>query len=246
MNTETSTTLKIRGLNATKTDIQKDLEKAVEFDQSHLFKMIYEEEYGTFGGTPYGMLLGDYEYGRHPEDISQLTLLSNIAAASHAPFIAGASPHLLDMDDFSQLPNPRDLAKIFESTEMIKWRSFRDSEDSRYVALVLPHVLLRLPYGPDTKPVEEFEFVEHMNGEDHSNYLWGNAAYALGERATEAFAKYSWCAAIRGVEGGGLVENLPIYNFTTDDGDRVAKVPTEVAITDRREKELNDLGLIPL
>lgn len=246
MNTETSTTLKIRVLNATKTEVQKDLEKAVEFDQSHLFKMIYEEEYGTFGGTPYGMLIGDFEYGRHPQDIAQLSLLSNIAAASHAPFIAGVSPSLLDMDDFTQLPNPRDLAKIFESSEMIKWRSFRESEDSRYVGLAMPHILLRLPYGPDTKPVEEFNFAEHVDGKQHKEYLWGNAAYALGLRVTNAFAKYSWCAAIRGVEGGGLVENLPIHTYTTDDGDIVAKIPTEVAITDRREKELNDLGLIPL
>lgn len=245
-NTETSTRLKLRVLNAPKKDVLKDLEKAVEFDQSALFKMIYEEEYGTFGGTPYGVLLGDYEFGRHPQDMALLEKLSNVAAAAHAPFIAAASPKMLDMESFTDLGVPRDLAKIFESAEMIKWRSFRNSEDSRYVALALPHVLLRLPYGPDTKPVEGVNFVEDVDGTDHSRYLWGNAAWALGQRITDAFAKYSWCAAIRGAEGGGKVEGLPTHTFKTDEGDIALKCPTEIAITDRREKELNDLGFISL
>lgn len=245
-NTETSTRLKLRVLNAPKKDVLKDLEKAVEFDQSALFKMIYEEEYGTFGGTPYGVLLGDYEFGRHPQDMALLEKLSNVAAAAHAPFIAAASPKMLDMESYTELGTPRDLAKIFESAEMIKWRSFRNSEDSRYVALALPHVLLRLPYGPDTKPVEGVNFVEDVDGTDHSRYLWGNAAWALGQRITDAFAKYSWCAAIRGAEGGGKVEGLPTHTFKTDEGDIALKCPTEIAITDRREKELNDLGFISL
>jgi type VI secretion system protein ImpC len=246
MHTETSPQLKLRLLNASKQDLLTDLEKATEFDQSTLFKKIYEEEYGTFGGQPYGMLLGDYEFGRHPQDMALVEKLSNVAAAAHAPFIAAASPKLFDMESFTELGTPRDLAKIFESLELIKWRSFRASEDARYVMLTLPHILMRLPYGPDTVPVEGVNFVEDVDGKDHAQYLWGNAAWALGQRITSAFARYQWCAAIRGVEGGGLVEGLPTHTFRTDEGDVALKCPTEIAITDRREKELNDLGFISL
>jgi len=245
-NTETSTMLKLRVLNATKAEILTDLEKAVEFDQSTLFKKIYEEEYGTFGGNPYGLLVGDYEFGRHPQDMAMLEKLSNVAAAAHAPFLGAASPKLFDFDSFTELGQPRDLAKLFESTELIKWRSFRESEDSRYVTLAMPHILLRLPYGPDTVPVEGFNFQEDVDGRDHKKYLWGNASWALATRITDAFAKYKWCAAIRGVEGGGLVEGLPAHTFHTDEGDIALKCPTEIAITDRREKELSDLGFISL
>ncbi|AXI62132.1 MULTISPECIES: type VI secretion system contractile sheath large subunit [Pseudomonas] len=245
-NTETSTRLKLRLLNVTQKELQNDLEKAVEFDQSALFKKIYEEEYGTFGGHPFSLLVGDYTFGRHPQDIGLLEKLSNVAAAAHAPFIAAASPRLFDMNSFTELAVPRDLSKVFESQELIKWRSFRESEDSRYVSLVLPHFLLRLPYGPDTSPVEGINYVEDTNGTDHSKYLWGNAAWALSQRITEAFAKYGWCAAIRGAEGGGAVEGLPAHTFRTSSGDLSLKCPTEVAITDRREKELNDLGFIAL
>jgi type VI secretion system protein ImpC len=245
-NTETGAMLKIRLLNASKKELTTDLEKATEFDQSQLFKAIYEEEYGTFGGNPFSVLIGDYEFGRHPQDVGTLEKISNVAAAAHAPFIAAASPKLFDFTSFTEIGVPRDLAKGFESAELVKWRSFRESEDSRYVSLVLPHILLRLPYGPDTIPVEGFNFVENVDGKDHSKYLWGNAAYALGQRITDAFAKYKWCAAIRGVEGGGLVQGLPAHTFKTDMGDVVMKCPTEIAITDRREKELNDLGFITL
>ncbi|WP_035056417.1 type VI secretion system contractile sheath large subunit [Andreprevotia chitinilytica] len=246
MNTETSTRLKLRLLNVSKKDLLNDLEKAVEFDQSALFKKLYEEEYGTFGGHPYSVLVGDYEFGRHPQDVALLEKLSNVAAAAHAPFIAAASPRLFDMQSFTELATPRDLAKVFESNELIKWRSFRATEDSRYVSLVLPHVLMRLPYGPDTLPTEGMNYVEDVNGADHSKYLWGNAAYALGQRVTEAFAKYGWCAAIRGVEGGGAVEGLPAHTFGTASGDIALKCPTEIAITDRREKELDTLGFMAL
>lgn len=242
MNTETGVMLKLRLLNVTKDELNSDLEKATEFDQSVLFKRIYEDEYGTFGGNPYSVLVGDYEFGRHPQDMGMLEKLSNVAAAAHAPFIAAASPKLFDMASFTELGIPRDLAKGFETAELIKWRSFRESEDARYVALVLPHVLLRLPYGPDTVPVEGFNFVEDVDGKDHSKHLWGNAAYAMGQRITNAFALYQWCAAIRGVEGGGLLEGLPAHTFKTDDGDVALKYPTELAITDRREKELSGLG----
>ena len=246
MNTETGTKLKLRLLNVTKDEITSDLEKATEFDQSVLFKRIYEDEYGTFGGSPYSVLIGDYEFGRHPQDMATLEKASNVAAAAHAPFIAAASPKLFDMASFTELGIPRDLGKGFETAELIKWRSFRESEDSRYVALALPHVLLRLPFGPDTVPVEGFNFVEDVDGTDHSKYLWGNAAYALGQRITNAFALYEWCAAIRGVEGGGLIEGLPAHTFKTDMGDVALKCPTELAITDRREKELSDLGFIAI
>lgn len=258
---ETGTMLKLRLLNATKDEIQKDLERAVEFDQSAQFKKIYEEEYGTFGGSPYSVLVGDYEFGRSPQDIKWLEKMSNVAAAAHAPFIAAASPQMFDMDSFEDLGNPRDLAKLFESTELVPWRSFRDSEDSRYVALCMPHFLLRSPYGKDVRPnangedqkeritgrlpADEVDFHEEVNGEP-KDYCWGNAAYALAERITNAFALYRWTAAIRGVEGGGLVEGLPAVNFKTDEGDVVLKCPTEVSVTDRREKELNDLGFITL
>jgi type VI secretion system protein ImpC len=244
MNSETGTMLKLRLLNATKKELLSDLEKATEFDQSALFKKIYEEEYGTFGGNPFSVLVGDYEFGRAPQDTSMLEQISHVAAAAHAPFITAASPKLFDWDSFTELAVPRDLAKQFESTELIKWRSFRDSEDSRYVTLTLPHVLLRLPYGPKTVPVDEFDFVEDVDGKDHAKYLWGNSAYALAQRITDAFSKYQWCAAIRGVEGGGLIEGLPVHIFETEDGDLAMKCPTEVSITDRRENELNNLGFV--
>jgi type VI secretion system protein ImpC len=243
---ETSTMLKIRVFNVSKNDLLKDLERASEFDQSALFKKVYEEEFGMFGGAPFGALIGDYEFGRHPQDMALLDQISHVAAAAHAPFIAAASPQLYNLESFTDLGAPRDLAKIFDTVEYVKWKSFRESEDSRYVGLTLPHILLRLPYGPETVPVEAFNFKEDVDGKDHSKYLWGNAAYGFATRLTDAFAKYSWCAAIRGVEGGGLVEGLPTHTFMTDDGEVALKCPTEIAITDRREKELSDLGFIPL
>jgi type VI secretion system protein ImpC len=243
---ETSTMLKIRMLNVSKQDLLRDLERASEFDQSALFKKVYEEGYGIFGGEPIGALIGDYEFGRHPQDMALLEKVSNVAAAAHAPFFSAASPQLFNLDSYTDLGMPRDLAKIFDTVEYAKWKSFRDSEDSRYVGLTLPRILMRLPYGPETVPVEAFNFQEDVDGRDHSKYLWSNAAYALGTRLTDAFAKYQWCAAIRGVEGGGLVEGLPTHTFKTDEGDIALKCPTEIAITDRREKELSDLGLIPL
>ena len=246
MNTETSTLLKIRILNITKKELLDDLEHAIEFDQSQLFKKVYEEEYGTFGGHPYSCLIGGYEFTRHPQDIELLTKISNVAAAAHAPFIAAAHSKLFDMDSFSQLGDVRDLAKIFESTEMVKWKSFRDSEDSRYVALALPHVLMRLPYGPDTLPVDGMNFVESIDGADNSHFCWGNAAFILAQKIGYAYSLYQWPAAIRGVEGGGLVEGLPAYTFKTTDGDIALKCPTEIAITDRREKELSDLGFLAI
>jgi type VI secretion system protein ImpC len=246
MQSETSTSLKIRVMNVSKKDLIKDFKSASEFDQSAIFKKVYEEEYGSFGGAPYAALIGDYEFSRHPEDMYLLDEMSHVAAAAHAPFIAAASPELFDWDSFTELAGPRDLAKIFDTVEYAKWKSFRNSEDSRYVGLTMPHTLGRLPYGAANIPVEAFNFEEDVSGREHDKYLWTNAAYVLGTRLTDAFAKYGWCAAIRGVEGGGLVEGLPTHTFSTDDGEVALKCPTEIAITDRREKELSDIGLIPL
>jgi type VI secretion system protein ImpC len=243
---ETSEMLKIKVLNVSKKELLRDLQRAPEFDQSAMFKKVYEEEFGIFGGAPFAALVGDYEFTKHPEDIELLERVSNVAAAAHAPFLTAASNELFNLESFTSLDQPRDLGKIFDNTEYAKWKSFRASEDSRYVGLCLPRILGRLPYGPDTKPVEAFNYQEGVDGTEHNKYLWSNAAYALGARLTNSFAKHHWCAAIRGVEGGGLVDGLAVHNFRTDDGDVAMKCPTEVPITDRREKELADLGFIPL
>ena len=243
---ETSNQLKIRILNASKKELLRDLQRAAEFDQSALFKKVYEDEFGLFGGEPLATVIGDYEFSKHPEDMELLEKVSQVAAAAHAPFISAASPELLNMPSYSGLDQPRDIGKIFDSTEYAKWKSFRESEDSKYVSLTCPRILMRLPYGKDTKPVEGFNYEEGVDGTDHTKYLWGNAAYALGARMTQAFSYYGWCVAIRGVEGGGLVEGLPAHTFRTDKGDIALKCPTEIAITDRREKELADQGLVPL
>jgi type VI secretion system protein ImpC len=243
---ETGEMIKLKVLNVSKKDLLRDLQRASEFDQSALFKKVYEEEFGIFGGHPFSAMIGDYEFGRKPEDLELMEKISQVAAAAHAPFITAASPEMMNMESFSQLDAPRDIAKIFDSTEYAKWKSFRQSEDSRYVALCLPHILMREPYGKATRPVDGFDYEEGVDGTDHNKYLWGNAAWALGAKLTDSFAKYSWCATIRGVEGGGLVQGLPVHNFRTDEGDIALKCPTEVAITDRREKELADQGFVPL
>ena len=242
--TETSSRLKIRLMSVSKKELLNDLETAVDYDMSVLFKKVYEEEYGTFGGHPYSMLIGDYYFGRHPQDVALLERISKVAAAAHAPFISAAAPALFDMKTFLDIGTPRDLSKIFDSAELISWKSFRESEDSRYVGLVLPRHVSRLPYGAMTVPVDQFSYEEDVDGKDHSKYLWGNSCYLLGLRITDAFAKHGWTTAIRGVEGGGKVESMTAHTFKTDEGDIALKCPTEVVITDRREKELNDLGFI--
>src|SRR5580692_10509727 len=253
MNSETSTSLKLRVLNLPKRELSRDLQRAVEFDQSQLFKKIYENEFGTPGGEPYGALIGDYEWTQHPDDIETLRLVSNVSAAAFAPFISAAGAGMFGFDNWPELAKPRDLAKIFETQDYTKWRSFRDSEDSRFVNLVMPRTLARLPYGAATKAIDEFNYEEapyDVTGAakpmDHQEYCWMNAAYAMGTRLTDAFAQYGFCTAIRGAEGGGKVENLPTHVFTSDDGDMDAKCPTEIAITDRREFELSNLGFLPL
>jgi len=243
---ETNDMLKIKVLNASKKDLLRDLQRAPEFDQSALFKKVYEEEFGVFGGAPFAAMVGDYEFGRGPEDLELLEKIGQVASAAHAPFLSAASPSLMNLSDYTQLGAPRDMSKIFDSTEYAKWKSFRQSDDSRYVALTLPHILMRQPYGEETKQIEAFAYEEAVDGRDHSKYLWGNAAYGLAARMTSSFAKSGWCASIRGVEGGGLVEGLTAHNFRTDEGDVALKCPTEVTITDRREKELADQGFVPL
>ncbi len=248
MNTETGSSLKLRLLNATKKEVAKDLSKAVEFDQSQTFKKIYENEFGSPGGEPYGALIGDFEFTNHPDDIEFLSNMSNAAAAAFCPFLSAADPSLFGFERWEELSKPRDLAKIFDSAEYIKWRSFRESDDSRFVSLAMPRVLSRLPYGEDTRPVEEFVYQEldPQQKPTSADYTWMNAAYVLGTRLTEAFAQYGWCTAIRGAEGGGRVNGLPVHLTTTDDGDIDMQCPTEIAITDRREAELSALGFMPL
>lgn len=243
---ETSTNLKLRVFNSSKKELVKEFKNSAEFDQSAVFKKVYEEEFGVFGGAPFAALIGDYEFSNHPEDLYLLSEMSHVAAAAHAPFLSAADPEMFQLESFTELQNPRDLAKIFDTVEYAKWKSFRESEDSRYVGLTMPRTLARLPYGEKSVPVEEFNFEEDTDGHDHNKFVWTNAAYSLGARLTDAYAKYGWCAAIRGVEGGGLVEDLPTHTYNTDDGEVVMKCPTEIAIPDRREKELADLGFIPL
>lgn len=252
-NSETSSQLKIRMLNISKKEISRDLEKAVEFDQSQTFKKIYESEFGTAGGEPYAALIGDYEFTSHPDDINLLGSISNIAAAGFCPFISAAAPEMFGFGSFTELSKPRDLEKIFDSAEYVKWRSFRDSEDARFVTLTMPRVLARLPYGEDTKPIEAFNFEEakfdgsgRKLSHSHDDYCWMNAAYSMGTTLTRSFAEYGWCTSIRGAEGGGKVEGLPSHVFMSDDGDMDQKCPTEIGITDRREAELSKLGFLPL
>lgn len=244
--TEASAAVKVRLLQVSKSDLLRDLEAASEFDQSTLFKKIYEEEYGIFGGEPFGVLVGDYEFGRHPQDVALLERLAGVAAAAHAPFLAAAGPALFGWESFAQLSLPTDLPRLFSTTEYVKWRAFRDMEDARYVGLTLPRMLLREPYRSETVDVESFVFREDVEGPDSARYLWGNAAFALGARVADAFARTGWSAAIRGVEGGGLVRGLPSPSVETDAGQVVVKGPLEYAVTEEREKALADCGFVPL
>jgi len=244
--TNSSYRLKIRVLNVSKKDLLKDLQRAPEIDYSALFRKVYDEEFGVLGGQPYAVLVGDYEFGRDAEDAEMLEKISNVAAAASAPFIAAAAPSMFGLDSFRQLDQPRNLDKIFDNAYYARWKGFRQTPDAQYVGLVLPHVLLRSPYGRSCEPVESFDYEEKVDGTDSTKYLWGNAAFAFGAAITRAFDSFGWCAAIRGVEGGGLVDGLPTHSFTTDDGDLAVKCPTELPISDRREHELARLGFISL
>lgn len=247
-NTETDEMLKIRVLNISKNDLKKTLKKfeGNAWDQSPLFKKLYEDEFGSPGGQPYGALIGDYHFDNSPEDVKLLGNMAQIASAMHAPFIVGAAPTVLGMDSWQELSNPRDLTKIFQTADYAAWRSLRESDDARYLGLAMPRFLARLPYGSKTVPLEEFGFEEDTEGADHNKYIWSNAAYAMGVNITRAFKMYGWCARIRGTESGGIVEGLPVHSFPTDDGGVDMKCPTEIAITDRREAELAKNGFMPL
>lgn len=237
----------VRLLQCTKQDLIKDFKSASDFDQSMLFKCVYESEYGTFGGTPFSAFVGDFQFDNTPQDINLLEQISHVAAAAHAPFLSAIAPGMLSMNDFSELPRPRDLAKLFDTTDYARWRSFRQNDDSRYIGLTLPRVLGRVPYGSKTIPAETFTFEEKIREDDAgSDYLWMNSAWELAGRIVESFEEYGWCASIRGVEGGGLVKSLPAYNYVSSSGERTMQCPTQVAVSDRREKELSDLGFIPL
>jgi len=247
-NTETDEMLKIRVLNISKLDVLKTLKKfkGTAWDQSPIFKKIYEQEYGQFGGEPYGCLVGDYEFDQSPPDVELLNGIAQISAAAHAPFIAAAAPGLMNMESWQELSDPRDLTKIFQTPEYASWRSLRESEDSRYIGLTMPRFLSRLPYGAATDPVEEFAFEEDVEDADHSKYTWSNSAYAMAVNINQAFKLYGWCSRIRGIESGGAVEGLPTHTFPTDDGGVDMKCPTEIAISDRREAELAKNGFMPL
>jgi len=247
-NTETDELLKIRVFNISKADVGKTLKKfkGTAWDQSPLFKKIYEEEYGQFGGEPFGCLVGDYYFDHTPPDVEWLSEMAKVSAASHCPFIAASGPGLMQMESWQELANPRDLTKIFTTPEYAAWRSLRESDDARYIGLAMPRFLSRQPYGAKTNPVEAFNFEEDTAGADHSKYTWANSAYAMAVNINRSFKEYGWCSRIRGIESGGAVEGLPTHTFPTDDGGVDMKCPTEIAISDRREAELAKNGFMPL
>ncbi|MCA0174833.1 MAG: type VI secretion system contractile sheath large subunit [Proteobacteria bacterium] len=247
-NTETDELLKIRVMNISKAEVGKTLKKfkGTAWDQSPLFKKVYEEEYGQFGGEPFGCLVGDYYFDHTPPDVEWLGEMAKVAASAHAPFIAATSPTLMQMGSWQELANPRDLTKIFTTPEYAGWRSLRESEDARYVGLAMPRFLSRQPYGAKTNPVEAFDFEEDTASADHSKYTWANSAYAMAVNINRSFKEYGWCSRIRGIESGGAVEGLPTHTFPTDDGGVDMKCPTEIAISDRREAELAKNGFMPL
>ena len=247
-NTETDEMLKIRVMNISKNELGKTLKryKGTAWDQSPLFKRVYEEEYGQFGGEPFGCLVGDYHFDQSPPDVELLGEMAKVCAAAHSPFITGASPTIMQMDSWQELANPRDLTKIFTTPEYAAWRSLRESDDSKYIGLAMPRFLSRVPYGARTSPVEEFDFEEDTGAADHSKYTWANAAFAMAVNINRSFKEYGWCSRIRGIESGGAVQNLPVHSFPTDDGGVDMKCPTEIAISDRREAELAKNGFMPL
>ncbi len=247
-NSETDSMLKIRVMNISKNELYRNLRlyPGARWDQSPFFKKIYEQEFGQLGGEPFGCLIGDYYFSQLPTDVQLMRDISKIAGAAHCPFFAGAEPTLLGMDAWTELSNPRDIGKIFDTPEYAAWKGLRDSDDSRYVGLCMPRVLARLPYGAKSEPVEEFAFEEETDGHKGEKYGWMNAAYAMGANINRAFKEWGWCTRIRGVQSGGELINLPTHTFPTDDGGVDLKCPTEIAISDRREHELAKSGLIPV
>ena len=247
-NTETDETLKIRVMNISKKELGRTFSKfkGTAWDQSPLFKQIYESEFGQLGGSPYGCLVGDFQFDHSPPDVEILKGMAQVAAASHAPFIASPSPTLFQMESWQQLSNPRDLTKISQTPEYAAWRGFRTSDDSRYVGLAMPRFLARLPYGEKSNPSDGLAYEETVSGGAHEQYTWANSAYAMATNITRSFKLYGWCTSIRGVESGGAVDSMPTHTFSTDDGGVDMKCPTEIAISDRREGELAKVGLMPL
>ncbi|HKA71119.1 MAG TPA: type VI secretion system contractile sheath large subunit [Xanthobacteraceae bacterium] len=247
-NSETDAQLKIRVMNISKNELYRNLRlyPGARWDQSPLFKKVYEQEFGQLGGEPYGCLIADYYFSHLPTDVQLLRDLSKVASAAHCPFFAGAEPTLMGMDSWTELMNPRDLSKLFDTPEYAAWKGLRDQDDSIYVGLCMPRVLARVPYGAKTDPVEEFAFEEDTDGHRGEKYAWMNATYAMAVNINRAFKEYGWCTRIRGVQSGGEVINLPTHTFPTDDGGVDLKCPTEIAITDRREHELAKSGLIPI
>lgn len=241
---ELSANMRVRVFNCKRSEIERDFSRAPGFDQSHFFKRIYENEYGTLGGTPYTFLIGDIELSRNAKDIQFLRDVSSVAAMAHAPFIASADPGLFDLDSFTELDRPIDVASVFSTSEMAAWNSLRDNPDSRYLVLTAPRTLVRSPWGPDGMPVEDMDFVEEVDGNDHDKYLWGPSAWKVGGLVMKSFSEYGWPASIRGTESGGKIENLPLHVFPSLSGSRITKCPTETTLTDRREKELSDQGII--
>ena len=243
-----STDIKIKLLNISKRDLIRTLRKyrGTAWDQSPIFKRYYEEEYGQFGGEPFGVLIGDYYLDHRPEDVQLIADMAQIAAAAHMPFVAGAAPSVMQMDSWAELANPRDLTRIFQTPEYTAWRALREAEDSRYIGLCMPRFLARLPYGARTDPVEVFAFEEDAEGPDASTYAWTNAVYAFASNMVRAFALYGWCARIRGIDSGGVVEDLPVPVFPTADGEVDIRGVTEVALSERREAELASAGFMPL
>ena len=243
---ELSASMRVRVMNVTRSELERDFSRAPGFDQSHFFKRVYEDEYGTLGGTPYSFLIGDMSFSRSPKDIKFLRDMSSVAAMAHAPFIASADPRLLDLDSYTELDRPIDIAKVFDASEMAAWNSLRDNPDSRYLVLTMPRSLVRLPWGSDSAEVEELDFEEDVSGDDHDKYLWGPSSWSMGSLIMQSFSQSGWPAAIRGTETGGKVANLPLHSFKSLSGTMITKCPTETAVTDRREKELSDQGLISL
>jgi len=247
-NSETDAQLKIKFMNVSKSEIYRNLRlyPGARWDQSPLFKRIYEQEFGQLGGQPYGTIVCDYHFNHQAADVQLMRDLSKIAAAAHAPLFAGADPVLMGMDSWNELMNPRDLSKLFDTPEYAAWKGLRDQPDSRYLGLCMPRVLSRVPYGAKSEPVEEFAFEEDTDGHHGEKYAWMNAAYAMAVNINRAYKEYGWCTRIRGVQSGGEVLNLPTHTFPTDDGGVDLKCPTEIAISDRREHELAKSGLIPI
>jgi len=247
-NTESDELLKIRVMNISKAELHKSLRKykGAIWDQSPIFKKLYEEEYGQFGGEPYGALMADYYFDNSGPDVDLLTQISKIAAAAHSPFIASADPAVMLMESWQELSNPADLTNIFQTPEHAAWRSLRESDDARYVGLAMPRFLARAPYGVKSNPVDGFDFEEDTAGADSSKYTWANAAYAMAVNINRSFKEFGWLSRIRGIESGGAVPDLPVHAFPTDDGGIDMKCPTEIAISDRREAELAKNGFMPL